>query len=102
MCEVSSGSFVRPSWSDPKSALLLAGGGGWTENIENLARNRFIGFQSSPPSLPPLFFYYTLELSQRFVKIESKSGCSANMLNFVHIVFQRFKCNLTRVCVCVL
>ena len=60
MCEVSSGSFVRPSWSDPKSALLLAGGGGWTENIENLARNRFIGFQSSPP-LPPssLLLLYT-------------------------------------------
>ena len=31
------------------------GGGGWTENIENLARNRFIPFQSTPP--PPHLLY---------------------------------------------
>ena len=72
MCEVSSGSFVRPSWPDPKSALLFAGSGGWTENIENLARNRFLGFQSNPPLLD-----YRLELSQRPVKVESESGSGA-------------------------
>ena len=75
MCEVPSGYFDRPSWPDPKSALLLAGGGGWTENIENLACNRFIGFQAPPPLL-----YYRLELSQRLVKIESKSGSGAGFL----------------------
>ena len=40
---------VRPGQIQ-RVRCYLQGVGGWTENIENLARNRFIGFQSTPPS----------------------------------------------------